>query len=97
MRRAKRRVGLPIFDIDQIMYRYLKSMEPLTLAAAKPVAKTFRFFSLLLLWNSGQLQRLFMTFRIIAILRCRSRQNSWEFPTWIATRWRGLVRLAERD
>lgn len=31
MRRAKRRAGLAIFDLDQIIYRYLKSSEPLLL------------------------------------------------------------------
>lgn len=29
MRRAKRRAGLAIFDLDQIIYKYLKSSEPL--------------------------------------------------------------------
>lgn len=31
MRRAKRRAGLTIFDLDQIIYKYLKSSEPLLL------------------------------------------------------------------
>lgn len=32
MRRAKRRVGLPVFDIDAFMYKYLKGNDPLRLS-----------------------------------------------------------------